>query len=234
MKTVAIIQPNYIPWKGYFDIINMVDEFVLFEDVQYTSRDWRNRNRVKTAQGTKWLSVPVETRGCSHQLISEARISDPGWARRHWATIEQSYRKGDGFAEFGDRLADAYATVASMDRLVDVNRTLLERVNECLSIDTPLTTSIDYRASGARTDRLLAVCQAAGATTYVSGPNARAYLEVDKFTSEGIEVVYVDYDGYPEYPQLHGAFEHAVSIVDLILSVGRDATRYMKTFVPSR
>ncbi len=231
-KRVAVIQPNYIPWKGYFDVINMVDEFVLFECVQYTSRDWRNRNRIKTAHGTQWLSVPVETKGRSRQLICDAQISDHDWARRHWATIEQNYRRAPAFAEFGARLAHAYEEVAAMDRLVDVNRALLACANGILGIDTALTSSLDYPAGGVKTDRLLAICLGAGATTYLSGPNARDYLEVEKFEAEGIDVAWVDYEGYPEYPQLHGPFEHAVSVIDLILNAGRSAPRYMRSFAP--
>src|SRR5688572_18851386 len=95
-RKVAIVQSSYIPWKGYFDLINMVDEFVLYDDVQYTRRDWRNRNRIKTAAGLKWLTIPVEVKGKYHQLIRDTRIAEPRWGERHWAMLAQNY-SGAGF-----------------------------------------------------------------------------------------------------------------------------------------
>src|ERR1041384_7029573 len=101
-KMVAIVQSNYIPWKGYFDMIRGVDEFVLYDDVQYTRRDWRNRNRIKTAQGTQWLTIPVEVKGKYLQAIKETKISDPSWGRTHWRTLCHSYNRAPHFRDFQD------------------------------------------------------------------------------------------------------------------------------------
>src|SRR5208283_1807000 len=92
-KSLAAIQSNYIPWKGYFDIINRVDEFMLYDDAQYTRRDWRNRNKIKTPRGLRWLTIPVRVKGKFHQKICETEISDPGWAAGHWQTLRQNYAR---------------------------------------------------------------------------------------------------------------------------------------------
>ena len=104
MKKVAIVQSNYVPWKGYFDLIGMVDEFVLLDEVQFTRRDWRNRNKIKTPQGLTWLTIPVVSKGKYEQKISETRISDPGWCEKHWRTLQQNYRKAAGYEEVADTI----------------------------------------------------------------------------------------------------------------------------------
>ena len=229
-KTVAIVQSCYIPWKGYFDLINRVDEFVLFDDRQFTRRDWRNRNRIKTPQGTQWLTVPVLVRGRYHQRIDETRVSEPGWTEKHWRTLQHSYASAPHFRELAPTVEAAYRDVADEPMLSLVNRRLLEVVMKLLGIDTKLSWSTEYDAEGSRTERLVSLCRAAGADRYVSGPRARAYLEEEQFERAGIELEYADYDGYPEYPQLHGEFDHFVTVLDLLFSVGRDAPRYLKSF----
>jgi WbqC-like protein family len=231
-KTVAIVQSNYIPWKGYFDLINQVDEFVLYDDRQYTRRDWRNRNRIKTASGPVWLTIPVQVKGRYHQRIDETLVSDPEWRGRHWQTLQHSYGKAPFFAAVRDRLEPLYRE-SGETRLSAVNRAFLEALCELLGIETTLSWSTDYDVDASdRVERLLALCRAAGATHYVSGPSARGYLEPGEHRCEeaGIGVSYADYSGYPEYPQLHPPFEHAVSVVDLLVNTGPDATRYMLTF----
>jgi hypothetical protein len=219
-KRVAIVQSSYVPWKGYLDLIRRVDEFILLDDAQFTKRDWRSRNRVKTAQGPIWLTVPVQVRGRYHQRIDETLVADPDWARRHWSTIEQAYRRSPGFDEVRDALRAAYARAGDEERLSAVNRTLLDTLCGLLRIDTPLTWSTDYGSEGARTDRLVHLCRCSGATTYLSGPAAQAYLDEEAFHAVGVEVEWMRYEGYPEYPQPHGPFEHAVSVIDLLASVG--------------
>jgi len=228
-KRVAIVQSCYIPWKGYFDLINLVDEFVLYDDRQYTRRDWRNRNRIKTPQGSQWLTIPVEVTGRYEQRIDETRISDPGWADLHWKTLTHNYASSPFFEAYRDRLEELYRR-ADAPLLSVVNRLFLDELCAILGIETQLTWSTDYEAEGAKTERLVSLCRAAGATHYLSGPRARDYMDEGLFEEAGIELEYIDYSGYPEYPQLHPPFEHAVTVLDLILNTGPDAPRYMKSF----
>jgi WbqC-like protein family len=226
---VAIVQSNYIPWKGYFDIINMVDEFILFDDRQYTRRDWRNRNLIKTAQGLHWLTIPVQTKGRFEQRIDETMIGDSDWADKHWKTILNAYRSAPFFDQYEKALASVYR-VSGAEPLSIVNRRFLEAICDLLQIGTRLSWSTDYPTTGHKTERLVNLCRLAGATAYVSGPAARVYLEEEQFLDAGIELTYMDYSNYPEYEQLHGPFEHGVSIIDLLFNAGPDAHRYMKSF----
>jgi hypothetical protein len=229
-KSVAIVQSCYIPWKGYFDLIAGVDEFILYDDRQFTRRDWRNRNRIKTRQGTQWLTIPVESKGRYHQRIDETVIGDERWPELHWKTIVHHYSAAPYFAEYRDQLETLYRTAVDR-RLSVVNRHFLAGINELLGIATRLSWSTDYEVEGAKTDRLVALCRAAGATDYLSGPRARSYLDEAAFADAGIRLSYFDYDGYPEYDQVHPPFDHAVTVLDLILSVGGDAPRYMKSLL---
>ena len=228
-KSVAIVQSCYIPWKGYFDIVNRVDEFVLYDDRQYTRRDWRNRNRIKTPQGTRWLTVPVLVRGKFEQRIDETVVSEAGWAEKHWRTLEHNYAAAPHFEEFGPTFEAAYRSVADEPRLSMINRKLLETVLGVLGIRTTISWSTDYEAEGAKTERLVSLCRAAGAGRYLSGPAGKAYLDEERFAEAGIELEYVDYEGYPEYPQLYGRFDHFVTVLDLIFNTGPNATRHLKS-----
>lgn len=227
-KRVAIVQSNYIPWKGYFDLINSVDECILYDDAQYTRSDWRNRNRIKTHGGVKWMTVPVAVSGRRTQSIRDAQVSDPRWAERHWRTLMGSYARAPHFDEFAPAVAGVYA--CGFTHLASVNHRFIDLICSILGIRTAITTSADYTLAGGRTERLVGMCRQAGATEYVSGPSAKGYLDETLFADAGIAVRYMNYDGYAEYPQLHGPFEHAVSVLDLIFSVGARAPRYMKSF----
>lgn len=227
-KKVAIIQSNYIPWKGYFDIIRKVDEFMLFDEAQYTRRDWRNRNKIKTPQGVQWLTIPVQVRGKYHQRIAETVVSDPAWADEHLKAIQHNYAKAACFKTAFPALQDLYHQAAAEIHLSKINYVFLRGLCDLLGIRTPLTWSMDYQSAEGKTDRLISLCQQCGANEYVSGPSARAYMDEALFERSGIKLTYVDYAGYPEYPQLYSPFEHAVSIVDLILNTGADAPHYLK------
>ena len=231
-RKVGIIQSNYIPWKGYFDFIAHVDEFVLFDDVQYTRRDWRNRNRIKTAQGPQWLTIPVNVSGKYFQKIQETEITDPSWAATHWKTLVHHYARAAAFREYRDRFEELYLGCTET-MLSAVNHRFITAINEILGIRTPLSWSRDYPAATDNpSERLLAICRALGATEYVSGPAARDYLDVGLFEREGIRVTWMDYAGYPEYRQLHPPFEHGVTILDLLFNEGSEAPRYMKMRSP--
>lgn len=227
-KRLAIIQSSYIPWKGYFDAIAAVDEFILLDDAQYTKRDWRNRNRIKPPTGAQWLTIPVQVKGRFEQRIDETLVADPGWAEKHWATLVNVYRRAGAFDEVAAWLGAAYEAAGREERLSDVNRALMTEICGRLGITTPIRWSTDYGVEGTRGERILNLCLAAGADTYYSGPSAQAYMDVDAFAAAGVRVEWLDYSGYPEYQQFGTPFEHTVSIVDLLFHTGRRAREYLK------
>jgi hypothetical protein len=229
MKRVAILQSNYIPWKGYFDLINMVDEFVLYDDMQYTRRDWRNRNKVKTPQGLKWLTIPVEVKGKYFQKISETRISEADWAVKHWQIIQQFYSKAPYFKKYKDIFEDCYLGNSEIF-LSDVNFKFIKVVSTVLGINTKLRWSNEFKLLEGQTEKLLNICQQVGADVYLSGPAAKDYFDAALAEKMGIEVEWMDYSGYPEYAQSYPPFEHGVTILDLIFNEGPNAHKYMKSF----
>jgi hypothetical protein len=226
-KRLAVIQSSYVPWKGYFDIVAMVDEFVFLDDAQFTRRDWRNRNKIKTAQGVQWLTIPVVSKGRYSQAIDETEIAEP-WAERHWRSLALSYQRAAHFKTMAPEIQALYDDVADERYLSRVNSKLIAGLCRLLGIATPLRWSRDYPVTGTKSERLLSICRAAGATLYLSGPSARGYLDIDLFAAEGIAVEWMDYTGYPSYSQLFGEFEHEVSILDLLFNTGTAARHFMK------
>lgn len=227
MKTVAIVQSNYIPWKGYFDLIASVDEFILFDDMQYTRRDWRNRNQIKTPQGVQWLTVPVVVKGKYLQTIRETALDGDAWAPVHWKALVQNYRRAPHFAEIAQWLEPLYLAQRH-DHLSPLNRSFLEAICSYLCIQTTIRSSGDYTLVPGKTERLADLCRQAGATEYVSGPAARSYVDDSVFREQGIALTWFDYAGYPKYPQLWGDFVHGVTILDLLFNCGKDTRRHMK------
>jgi hypothetical protein len=227
VKRIAISQSNYIPWRGYFDLINSVDEFVFYDDAQFTKRDWRNRNQIKTPAGLQWLTIPVAVKGKFHQKICETRISDPDWGRRHWKTIVGSYAEAAHFPDFRKRFEDLYSQ-SREPLLSDINRRFISIIVMILGIKTTFSLSSQFELPGGRSQRLISICKQAQADVYVSGPSAKEYLDVLLFEKEGIKVVWMDYSDYPNYRQLHGAFQPNVSIVDLIFNEGHGARNFLK------
>lgn len=226
-KRIAIVQPNYIPWKGYFDLIAAVDEFILYDDTQYTKRDWRNRNQIKTPQGKTWLTIPVDVKGKYDQLIKDVKVSDHNWADKHYNSLKHSYTKAPYFKLYEAKLQETYEVAGQMSRLSDVNKLFLDLVCGWLGVKTKITFASDYGVSGEREDKLLALCKVSGADQYLSGPAAKDYIPDQFFESGGIKLLYADYGGYPEYEQLHGEFDHYVSILDLIFMAGESAPDFM-------
>ena len=227
MKKIAILQSNYIPWKGYFDMIAAVDEFILYDDMQYTRRDWRNRNQIKTPQGVQWLTVPVLVKGKYHQSIRETEIDGTSWAVDHWKALTQNYRRAAHFSEVAAWLEPLYLRERHT-HLTSLNRRFIGAICGYLGITTKITNSWDYVLRDGRTERLAGLCAQAGASEYISGPAARDYIDPKVFEDDGIKLTWFDYDGYPEYPQLWGAFTHGVTILDLLFNCGKDSRRYMR------
>lgn len=227
-KRVAIVQSNYIPWKGYFDLIAASDEFILYDDAQYTRRDWRNRNQIKTPQGVQWLSVPVKVKGKYHQSIRETEIDGADWAPLHWKRLQQNYARAPHFERYASELEALY-TGRTYGMLSELNLAMLTWILRQLEIDTRVSSSSDYELDGDRTEKLLNLCGQAGATEYLSGPAARSYLDENLFADAGVAVRWFDYPAYPEYPQQWGDFVHGVTVLDVLFNCGPDARRYALT-----
>jgi hypothetical protein len=227
-RVCVILQPSYIPWRGYFHQIQKADVFVFYDCVQYDDRGWRNRNRIKTPGGLQWLSIPVHSKGV--QLVAtpikDVRIvPDIPWNTKHWRTLQQNYGKAPHFKRYAPVLEKFYTRRDEL--LADFTCDLTVALARELGLErTRFVRSSTLPAQGTKTDRLLSLLTHLDATHYVSGPSAKDYLELDKFAAAGIRVEFMAYD-YPEYPQLHGAFEPAVSILDLLFNAGPDAARFI-------
>jgi WbqC-like protein len=229
---VSISQPRYLPWLGYFRRIEASDLFIYLDTVQYTPRDWENRNKVKTDRGWTWLTVPVKAK--YRALLPEVMIdNEQPWQRKHWKTIETYYR---GAAHFGlyEPGLDAVYMQGAWDRLADLNISLTGLLCEWLSLSrTKFVKSSEIGVTGQGTDLLLKLCKAVGATTYLSGPQGRNYLDEKSFRREGVEVLYQDYD-HPTYRQLYGAFAPNMAAIDLIFNCGPESFEILTADVKQR
>ncbi|MFQ5822488.1 MAG: WbqC family protein [bacterium] len=224
MRKVAIIQSSYIPWKGYFDIINEVDIFIFLEDVQFTKRDWRSRNKIKTSNGTEWITIPIL--GGRNQMLSEAKIDNSqNWQKKHLNKLQFNYAKSNFFDEYFDDLKSLYEM--DWEYLSDFNIALTKYICNLLNIRAKLLKSQDIGSVRTKDEKLIDLVKKVDGTCYISGPAAKSYIDPDLFFNAGIELKYKDYSGYPEYPQLHPPFNHYVTILDLIFSVGMDAGYYI-------
>lgn len=229
MKKIAILQSNYIPWKGYFDLINIVDEFILYDDMQYTKRDWRNRNKIKTKDKRQWLSIPVEVKGKYLQKINETKISEKAWGKKHWQIIEYNYSKTKYFKEFKGIFEDLYLSCEE-EYLSKINYRFIVAICKILGIKTKIRFSSEFNLIEGKTERLLGICKDCNADTYISGPSAKDYLDVALAKKLNIKIEWMDYRGYKEYSQLFPPFEHGVSVLDLIFNEGFNARKFMKSF----
>jgi hypothetical protein len=224
---ICIIQSCYIPWKGFFDLIGRCDEYILYDSAQYVKGHWHNRNRIKTANGVKWLTIPVGTSGRLGQRIDEVEI-DKRWAETHWRILEGAYKDAPFFELLGPTIRGWYELADKERRLTDINTIFLRGIAELLGIRTRIVRDGAYPTEGIRTERLLRIARAAGADRYLMGPSARAYFEDAIFEAAGITPEWMSYDGYPDYPQLHGAFEHAATALDLLFNTGPEAPNYLR------
>ncbi|MGE0040512.1 MAG: WbqC family protein [Vicinamibacterales bacterium] len=221
---VGLIQSNYIPWKGYFDIINDVDVFIFHDSLQYTKGDWRNRNRIKTPAGPQWLTIPVGTD--EHRLIEEVPLPADDWALRHWRRLEAYYGRAPYFRQWAPFLRDLYFG-RRWERLSEFNQAVTIAICRELGMTTAFANASDYPLTKAKSARVLEMMQLAGATQYVTGPAARDYMDESAFQQAGIEVVWWSYAGYPVYRQAHPPFAHDVTILDLLFNEGPDAAYYI-------
>ncbi len=227
MAKVVITQSNYIPWKGYFDAINQSDVFVIYDDMQFTKRDWRNRNTIKTANGIKWLTIPVEVKGKYFQKINETKIADKNWNIDHWNVIKQSYLKSKNFKEYKDFFEDLYLKTTET-YLTEVNFKFITAICDLLKIETKFHFSSEFELKEERSERLLDICLQLNATNYLSGPAAKNYMNEKIFEEAGVEINYFDYSNFPTYKQLYEPFDHNVSILDLLFCEGKNAINLFK------
>jgi hypothetical protein len=232
-KTVVITQSNYLPWRGYFDLLRSADEVVMLDCVQYTRSDWRNRNLIKTERRLKWLTIPVKLKGRFGQAVDETEIADRNWVKKHLRAIEFAYSQALFYGEVVGWLSNMLEAVSADRMLSQVNEYTLAMICHRLGISTSLRRCADVidrnrLRSMEATERLVEIVKALGANRYLTGPTARAYLDTKRFDAAGIEVVWMNYDNYPPYPQLWGEFEPRVSIVDLLLNTGPYASKYLE------
>ena len=224
MKTIAVLQSNYIPWKGYFDIIHDVDEFIFYDEVQFTRQDWRSRNKIMTRDGAQWLSVPTGTN--IGRTIREVRLLDSRWQKKHYETLRNTYSRAPYYKQYAQLLGDIYLA-HSWAGLSELNQYGIRALSELLGITAKFSESEQYASHGQKHDKLLSLVQSAGADIYVSGHAAKEYIIERDYLSAGIQVVWKDYGGYPEYKQLYEPFDHYVSILDLLFHTGEDAPWYI-------
>lgn len=224
---VAVDQPNYIPWKGYFDMIHDVDLFIFYNDVQYTTRDWRNRNIIKTPNGAKWLTVPV-CRGARDRRICDVEIADSAWQRIHYETIRFAYGKAPYFKKYKDFLEDVYLD-HEWKYLRELDEYMIKTIaTDFLGCRTRFADSRNYSSEGHKHEKLLSLLGNLGDNiTYESGPMAKDYIMLEDYQTNNIKLVWKSYDGYPEYSQMYGTFDHHVSILDLLFHVGDEAPYYI-------
>ncbi|MBW1297149.1 WbqC family protein [Aquimarina litoralis] len=227
-KKIAISQSNYIPWKGYFDMINMADIFVIYDEVQYTKNDWRNRNILKTKNGSDWITISVKQNKLG-QTIDETEVSFSKWNVKHWKTIQAIYGKSPFFKDYKERFEELYLGIKT-PLLSEINRRFISEICDILDIKTSIIDSRELSLKGNANERLVDACEKLSATTYLSGPAAKAYINESIFEKNSILIEWIDYSGYKEYKQMWNPFEHRVSVLDLIFNTGDQAKTFLKTF----
>lgn len=232
MHSVAIVQSNYIPWKGYFDLIRSVDSFIFYDEVQYTKRDYRNRNTIKTSSGTQMLSVPVATKGKYLQRVFETQVSESTWHERHRKALQFAYGRSPYFKEVFELVESALDEIQDETYLSKINYKFIHKILSYLGCQTQLYWSMEIpKAVEGKNERLIELVRSVGGTTYLSGPAAKDYMDIELFQKNGVEVVYADYSDYPKYSQLHGDFIPNVSILDLLFNEGPRSPEFMKSMI---
>jgi len=224
----AITQPSYIPWRGHFHLIQKADVFVFFDDVQYTRKSWRNRNRVEGDEKARWLTIPVSVR--DHQArrvpIKEVEIDwSRDWNLSHRRILHQAYRKAPHYRRFEPLLDEIFSQRPRL--LADFTIETTIALARALDLgDTRFVRSSELEPSGTQTDRVISLMKQVGATHLINGPTARDYTDHEKLEAAALSVEYMTYD-YGEYPQLRAPFDPHLSVLDLLLMTGRDAGSYI-------
>jgi hypothetical protein len=219
MKTIAIMQPTYLPWIGYFDMIDQSDHFVFLDSVQFNKRSWQQRNRVKSPEGVSWLTVPVLTKGRRHQHINEVEITNnKSFQETHIKTITHLYSKAPFFAQYIEDFSSILHK--SHQFLADLNIELIGWLCTKLGIEIEMSRSSLLGVDGKRTELLVNICKALSADHYISAEGSREYIEESNlFSQSDIRLTYHSYD-HPKYQQRFGEFVPYLSIVDLLFNEG--------------
>ncbi len=225
MKKIAIVQSNYIPWKGYFHIINKVDHFVFLDTAQYTCRDWRNRNLIKTPNGEKWLTVPTD--GTQSKKINEVIIDNStNWQNDHYQALKHNYSRCKFFKDYIPMLEEIYIKM-EWTNLSELNQYLIRKIAKTLNIDTQFHNSNEFILPPGKNEKIISIIHKIGGIHYVSGPSAKNYINPELFEINSIKVEFMDYSNYLQYPQPWNEFVHGVTILDLLFCTGSQAAKYI-------
>ena len=223
---VAILQPSYLPWLGFFEQMHRSDQFILYDDVQFTRRDWRNRNRVRVLEGSAWLTVPVIQKNKYDQSLLETKIDNStSWKRKHLETIRCHYSKTPFFDNHFPWCEKVFNS--DWNFLLDLSLETIQYLKRELKINTPLLRSSELGEAGNKTERLISICKQLGATQYLSGDSARNYISEKDFSDQGIELEYQEYQ-HPEYPQRYEGFVPFLSTIDLLFNCGDKSMEFLK------
>ena len=223
---VTILQPSYLPWLGFFEQMSRADKFVLLDDVQYTRRDWRNRNRIRVKESWVWLTVPVQQKRRFSQSLLETRIDNSvSWRRKHLETLRQHYCKAPFFEKYFPRCQQVYEKDWTF--LFDLCLETINLIKEEMGIETPFLRSSEMKPSGEKTQRLVSICRELGATHYLSGESGSNYIAEEDFSSQGIALEYQNYE-HPVYPQRYTGFVPHLSAIDLLFNCGEQSLGILK------
>lgn len=226
-KRVVILQSNYLPWKGFFDLIRRADLLLFYDDTQYTKNDWRNRNLIKTPRGRAWITIPCGPRHLDRR-IDEVRPVHSRWQRSHWDKLLQNYRDTPYFADYRPFFEDFYLH-RTWTNLSELNQYLILHIaREFLGTKTPYQQASEFGVSGTKEQRLVDLLIKVGATSYLSGPTGKDFLRPDPFREAGIRMEWMDYSHYRPYRQQFPPFIHEVSIVDLLFNEGPASREYLQ------
>jgi len=223
---LAILQPSYLPWLGFFDQMHRSDQFVIYDDVQFTRRDWRNRNRIRVREGSAWLTVPVIQKNKYEQSLLETKIDNTTlWKRKHLEAIRCHYSKTPYFELYFPWCEQIYSN--DWKFLLDLSLETIHYLKGQLKIDTPLVRSSELETPGNKTERLIAICKQLGATHYLSGDSARKYISSREFSEQSIDLEYQVYQ-HPQYAQRYEGFVPFLSTIDLLFNCGDKSLDILK------
>jgi hypothetical protein len=222
---VAVHQPQYLPWIGYFDKMRRADVFCYLNDVQYKKNEWQNRNRIKTAQDWQWLTVPVRYR--FPEKINEVRINNTiPWSKKHLQALKTNYNRAPYFKAYISIFEDIFSR--EWEFVSELNIHLIERLKETLQMQAKTTTvSSELTLREEPTDRLIDICKALGADTYLAGQGGADYMDVTRFAENGLKVIIQEFK-HPVYPQLFKDFKSHLSIVDMLFNCGPESMNVIR------
>ena len=221
---IAIHQPQYLPWLGYLDKIDKADVFVILDNVQFKKNEWQNRNRIKTAQGCQWITVPVLYR--FPEKINEVRINNKAnWSRKHLQAFITNYSKSPCYDDYISFFEDIFSR--NWECLVDINVEIIKFLINALELKTRLVMASDLELREGSTERLIDICKALDSNKYLAGKDGNKYMNLELFDREGIEVIFQDFK-HPVYNQLFGDFEPYMSAIDLLFNCGDDSLEILR------